>query len=976
MTASDPPTAQDNNTNQSTHISLALPANKEEILKYYYNLGFALIPVDDKKTPLLPWKDFEKERPTWEQIQEWEEKLNHPNWAVICGPVSQNLIVLDFEDKRDAIAFFGSDKFNELKRTTLVIETPHNGVHLPLIAKGKIPRRQTKIFGHEHPVDLLGEGGYSLLPGSRLNHVKCKPEKPCDHKSVGEYRIISTSTDIMEAQDIEALIRKRAQELNWKIKLTEDNNKIGTDTDDEEIGQTIEILKSKDEKFRRVFDGNFKEYGYPSRSEAEEYLLVKLVSLGFSDEIINKIMLRSKTGKWAEEPEEYRKLSLTKARAYIINSELARQNPQEEKTPEKMETKQKEATEKRKGWFDENGALHREVVIDDVLKHFDRIISNNGTIYLWQEDHYDDQGRDIISSYLQQNAPEISSRVINDITEAIANITFKTREDLERMELPLDYIPVKNGLLNWRKQTLEPHNPEYFYSRRLNVNYKRGAFCRGFIKYLLSRFQGNYKEMFKVVEDLAMIFFRDNRYQVVSIWMGQSKDPSGLISGEEGKTLTAEVIFGEKFLGSELFSRASLQSLSKSDFEFRVLKDRWYHVASLDEAGHISNYSGLIEQLRDPYMEKPIKNRPVQLRWKNTTYNILTGNKFPKATANTKAFFRSIRKIVYWRKQIGEDWRYINEIDDEEKSGMLNLAIDAMNVIEARGRPYGLNDLGETVSRYREISDSLLMLASQIFEKDAEGKIEQNEALEYVIQEGEARELVMESLTKNRLTALLKENFGVAIEETTENKEVKNDDGTKTKTKVHKYYYKGIKIKNSTNAKTKSDPSTQTELSDTLEDAVLDYFSDIPKDKCIGISESFLFPLYMILYNIKEDIQDSDIPISEFKTCLENSDKSISECVSESLKLIKKSSPNLEGRSLEFFRATKDKLEFFKAPEEHLVTREPSNVIRYLQVNDKLTEGEARSILRDWVERSLVRVVNGQVVLGDKAQEDNKNDSH
>jgi putative DNA primase/helicase len=543
--------------------------------------------------------------------------------------------------------------------------------------------------------------------------------------------------------------------------------------------------------------------------------------------------------------------------------------------------------EKERGrWLDKNGNVQRDIIINDILKHFSKIISDEDTIYIWNGDRYSDQGREIIAKYIQKTLPEISSRMVSDIVNAIANITFETREGFERMRLPDDLIPVKNGLLDWKTKTLKPHNPDFFYSKRLNVNYNPDARCPGFIKYLLSRFEGNYREFFKVLEDLAMIFFRDNRFQIVSIWVGQSKDPSGLVSGEEGKTLTAEVIIGENFLGPELFSRASLQSLAEKDTEFEALENKWLHVASLDEAGHITNYSGLLEQLRDPYIEKPIKFKRGQLRWKNTTYNILTGNRFPKATANTKAFYRTIRKIVYWRKPIGEDWKYKDQIDEEEKSGILNLAVDIMNIITARGKPYGLNDLEHAISEYRGISDTLLMLASQIFEKDPESEIEQNEALEYMIQEGEARELVMETLTKNKLTTILKNNFGITTKRTTENKEVEDEDGNKTKIKIHKDFYKGIKKRDPKDIKTKNENSTQLQLLDTLEEAVLDYVSDIPKDKNIQISKIVLPILY--IYNVEQDRKDLDIWISELKTCLENPNNSIANCVSKSLKQLSK----------------------------------------------------------------------------------------
>jgi len=651
----------------------------------------------------------------------------------------------------------------------------------------------------------------------------------------------------------------------------------------------------------------------------------------------------------------------------------------------------KEAKGKRNEWFNEEGALQRDVVIMDVLKHFNPIISNDKTIYIWDGDRYNEQGREMISRYIQENVPEISSRIVNDITDAVANITFKTRAELERMELPLDFIPVRNGLLNWRKMILEPHNPKFFYSQRLPVDFRPKAFPTHFMRYLLSRFEGNFKEAFKVLEDLGLILFRDNRYQIVTIYMGQSKYPSGLVSGEEGKTLTAEVIFGEKFLGHELFSRASLQSLAKSEFEFQALRGKWLHVASLDESGHVSNYSGLIEQLRDPYIEKPVKNRPIQQRWKNTTYNILTGNKFPKATANTKAFYRTIRKIVFWRKPIREDWKYKDEIDEEEKSGLLNLGIFAMHAIEARGKPYGLLSLYESVSNYRAISDSLSMLISQIFEKAPGARIEEGEALEYVMEEAELRDLVIENLTKTKLTALLKENLGVTVEETTENREEKDKDGNRIKTKKHVNYYKGIKIKDNKSSKQESQ-QTPIQNSDTFEEAVLDYVSGIQKEKNIGVSEFDIPPFYIYICNIilsyySGGCLNSDTPIQEFKTCLENKDNSLSLCVSEFIKRIgvsgnpsqkpePKQTPDLDQKAVDLFNGLKDKFGFFRPLEEHLATREPDNIIRYLYYEEGLNEDDSKAIISKWEELGLAQVVQNQIISKNRDQEMNENGDH
>ena len=112
---------------------------------------------------------------------------------------------------------------------------------------------------------------------------------------------------------------------------------------------------------------------------------------------------------------------------------------------------------------------------------------------------------------------------------------------------------------------------------------------------------------------------------------------------------------------------------------------------------------------------------------------------------------------------------------------------------------------------------------------------------------------------------------------------------------------------------------------------------------------------------------------------MENKDNSLSLCVSELIKRIgvsgtpsqelePKQDPELDQKAVEFFKSLKDKLQFFKAPEEHLVIREPSNVILYLQSDGKLSEDEARSILENWVQKGFVEIVQNQVILRSQAQ--------
>jgi len=74
-------------------------------------------------------------------------------------------------------------------------------------------------------------------------------------------------------------------------------------------------------------------------------------------------------------------------------------------------------------------------------------------------------------------------------------------------------------------------------------------------------------------------------------------------------------------------------------------------------------------------------------------------------------------------------------------------------------------------------------------------------------------------------------------------------------------------------------------------------------------------------------------------------------------------------KAIDFFKALKDKFNFFSPPEEHVVTREPDNIVRYLHYAEGLSEDDAKAIISKWQELGLAQIVQNQVILRNEAQE-------
>ena len=62
--------------------------------KYYLSIGWSVLPIiPETKTPAIPWKKYQEERPNWDEVKEWLDRGWH--LAVITGDISGVLVVDD-----------------------------------------------------------------------------------------------------------------------------------------------------------------------------------------------------------------------------------------------------------------------------------------------------------------------------------------------------------------------------------------------------------------------------------------------------------------------------------------------------------------------------------------------------------------------------------------------------------------------------------------------------------------------------------------------------------------------------------------------------------------------------------------------------------------------------------------------------------------------------------------------------------------
>jgi hypothetical protein len=75
-------------------------------------------------------------------------------------------------------------------------------------------------------------------------------------------------------------------------------------------------VEQLDQKGKDLFQGAWQKYGFQSRSEGEQSLAVKLAILGMTETEAWAVMEQSQIGKWKEEGDAYKRLTLAKAFAF------------------------------------------------------------------------------------------------------------------------------------------------------------------------------------------------------------------------------------------------------------------------------------------------------------------------------------------------------------------------------------------------------------------------------------------------------------------------------------------------------------------------------------------------------------------------------------------------------------------------------------------------------------------------------------
>jgi putative DNA primase/helicase len=145
----------------------------------YLSAGYGVLPIktDGSKAPALKtWEEFQRRKATLDELKAWFASGLH-GIGIVCGAVSMNLEVLDFDSFDAFTAFVKKVGENAVSRLPQV-KTPSGGRHLyvhkknPPSGNQKVAQRSVVIEGANKVkclIETRGEGGQVVAPGTPAN---------------------------------------------------------------------------------------------------------------------------------------------------------------------------------------------------------------------------------------------------------------------------------------------------------------------------------------------------------------------------------------------------------------------------------------------------------------------------------------------------------------------------------------------------------------------------------------------------------------------------------------------------------------------------------------------------------------------------------------------------------------------------------------------------------------------------------------
>jgi len=284
----------------------------------------------------------------------------------------------------------------------------------------------------------------------------------------------------------------------------------------------------------------------------------------------------------------------------------------------------------------------------------------------------------------------------NRAEETIRWLEMKARMDPERANRHDGLVNVRNGMLDWQSGQLLPHDPEYLSTIQIPTEFDPGARCPQIETFLLTTLPDDCIEM--TLEWLGYLLIPSTKQQKALMVVGP---------GENGKSTFLDFI--RLFLGAQNVSGIPLQELAEHRFKRAELQGKLVNMfADLDAAAlERSSYFKMIVTGDEIDAERKYGH---PFTFKPFSRLIFSANAMPASYDRSKAFYRRWLIVPFPNCFEGDDADrdMLNKITtSQELSGLLNLAIEYLRKLTARGYFDEPATVVKAMNIYKQTSDPM-----------------------------------------------------------------------------------------------------------------------------------------------------------------------------------------------------------------------------------------------------------------------------
>jgi len=400
---------------------------------------------------------------TWAGFDEVYLAYKNGQWDGVGFQLGEDLAGIDWDNCRDfQSGEIKPEILEKIKTINSYTEISPSGTGCKTLLLGKLPAGGH----HSNDIGVFNHTRYFCLTGAILSSVSTKIE----------YR----------QTELDRLIRERWPD-DFKPKEIAAQNTERNDLTEAEIIERA--LKSKDEKFKRLWAGDWTEYA--SQSEADQALCNKLAFWSCKNPALVDALFR-KSGlyrdKWNRE--DYRARTINKA----INE-----------TEEVYRSKITDYHCTDTGNGERFAAQHRGDA------HFCHPLNK---WYIWSGKHWKSDNQGAVNQLAKETARSIYAEASKEIDKikrdqladwAVKTESFFRQNAMLKMAQSEPGIPilqenldcddwllnVNNGTLDLKTGTLLPHNKNDHITKLIPINYNPDAFCNRWLDFLNLLLNGN-----------------------------------------------------------------------------------------------------------------------------------------------------------------------------------------------------------------------------------------------------------------------------------------------------------------------------------------------------------------------------------------------------------------------------------------------------------------------------------------------------